>query len=148
MRALVVERRSVLWWIEHYAIFRTCPVRGPHIVNDDYGVIVRKPDVPTHVHRGNDITAAMWTPVVAPFEGTAVAAPNVLGGIAVKVFGDRGYVYNAHFVAYGNLGQVHAGTVIGYVGATGNAGGPHVHFEWHPNGGAAVDPHAYLSAVC
>jgi murein DD-endopeptidase MepM/ murein hydrolase activator NlpD len=117
-------------------------------VNDDFGVVVRKPDVPTHIHMGNDITASTWTPVVAPFAGTAVAAPNPLGGLAVKVYGERGYVYNAHFIAYGRLGAVHAGSVIGYVGSTGDAGGPHLHFEWHPANGAAVDPHAYLMAVC
>ena len=148
VKALGHQRGLVLAWIQRYGVFHTCPVRGPHIVNDDYGVIVRKPDVPTHVHQGNDITAAMWTPVVAPFSGTAVAVPNVLGGLGVKVYGEDGYVYNAHFVAYGRLGAVHTGTVIGYVGATGDAGGPHLHFEWHPNGGSAVDPHPFLTAVC
>jgi murein DD-endopeptidase MepM/ murein hydrolase activator NlpD len=64
------------------------------------------------------------------------------------VYGARGFVYNAHLVAYGQLGAVGAGTVIGYVGATGDAGGPHDHFEWHPNNGAAVDPYPFLSAVC
>ena len=141
-------RGQVLAWIGHYGIFHACPVRGPHIVNNDYGVIVRRPDVPVHVHRGNDITAAMWTPVVAPFSGIAVAAPNILGGLAVKVYGEGGYVYNAHFVAYGQLGAVHTGSLIGYVGATGDAGGPHLHFEWHPGGGGAVDPNTYLNAVC
>jgi murein DD-endopeptidase MepM/ murein hydrolase activator NlpD len=145
---LGTRRGAVLAWIEHYGIFRLCPVRGPHIVNDDFGVVVRKEDVPTHVHLGNDITAATWTPVVAPFTGTAVAAPNPLGGLAVKVYGEAGYVYNAHFVAYGRLGPVHAGSVIGYVGSTGDAGGSHLHFEWHPNDGPAVDPHVYLMAVC
>jgi murein DD-endopeptidase MepM/ murein hydrolase activator NlpD len=142
------RRGVVLAWIDQYALFHACPVRGPHIVNDDFGVVVTKPDVPTHIHMGNDITAATWTPVVAPFPGIATAVPNPLGGLAVKVYGENGYVYNAHFVAYGRLGPVHTGTVIGYVGSSGDAGGPHLHFEWHPGNGPAVDPHPYLMAVC
>ncbi len=44
-----------------------------------------------------------------------------LGGLEVRVTGSRGYVYNAHLSSYGTLGYVRAGTVIGYVGATGDA---------------------------
>jgi murein DD-endopeptidase MepM/ murein hydrolase activator NlpD len=36
----------------------------------------------------------------------------------------------------------------GFVGAAGNAGGPHDHFEWLPGGGKAVDPHDFLMLVC
>ena len=31
-------------------------------------------------------------------------------------------------------------TVVGYVGSTGDASGPHDHVEWHPNDGGAADP--------
>jgi hypothetical protein len=112
MHALVEHRRSVLRYIERYGVFRTCPIRGYHVVTDNFGVTVRIPHVPVHIHEGDDITSYYGTPVVAPFAGTAVAAPNKLGGLAVKVFGPLGYVYNAHLSRYGSLGQVNAGQVI------------------------------------
>jgi murein DD-endopeptidase MepM/ murein hydrolase activator NlpD len=148
LSVLSAQRRQVRAWITRYGVLHACPVRGTNSVTNNFGVMVRIPGVPVHVHQGNDIIAAMWTPIVAPFAGRAVASPNDLGGLAVKVYGAQGFVYNAHLVAYGHLGTVSTGTVIGYVGATGDAGGPHDHFEWHPNNGAAVDPYPYLNAVC
>jgi murein DD-endopeptidase MepM/ murein hydrolase activator NlpD len=148
LRDLSGRRASTDAWIREWGLLQECPVRGPVSIADNFGVVVRIPDVPVHIHQGNDMMAASGTPIVAPFAGTAVASPNVMGGMAVKVYGERGYVYNAHLSAYGQLGSVKAGTVIGYVGATGDAGGPHDHFEWHPNNGPAVDPNPYLSVSC
>jgi murein DD-endopeptidase MepM/ murein hydrolase activator NlpD len=148
VQELVQRRTAVRAWIAQWGIFETCPVRGYHEVTDNFGVMVRIPHVPVHVHQGNDILSTYGTPIVAPFAGRAVASSNELGGLAVKVYGSRGYVYNAHLERFGRLGSVQAGTVIGYVGATGDAGGPHDHFEWHPGNGAAVDPNPYLSVVC
>jgi murein DD-endopeptidase MepM/ murein hydrolase activator NlpD len=125
-----------------------CPVQGKGFFSDDFGAPRYAGGF--HPHQGNDIFATLGTPIVATFDGTAVKTPNSLGGLAVKVYGSQGYTYNAHLAAYGKLGAVKAGTVIGYVGNTGDAlGGPtHDHFEWHPGNGRAVDPYPFLIEVC
>ena len=148
IRALRARVRAVDAWLETWGVFRSCPIAGWHSVADNFGITVRLPDVPVHRHMGNDITASSGTPIVAPFDGYASASSSVLGGLEVRVQGAPGYVYNAHLSSYGTLGDVSAGTVIGYVGATGDATAPHDHFEWHPLDGVAVDPHPLLSVSC
>jgi murein DD-endopeptidase MepM/ murein hydrolase activator NlpD len=147
---LQLHKTAVLYAISRIRPFAVCPVQGPHAVADDFGIWVHHSEKEggDHIHQGNDISAALGTPIVAPFDGVATVASNKIGGLAVKVFGQFGYVYNAHLSRFGTLGTVTKGTVIGYVGETGNASGPHDHFEWHPGGGPAVDPHAFLLQVC
>lgn len=147
---LQVHKQEVLSEISRMHPFGICPVQGPHAIADGFGIWVHHPkdEGGDHIHQGNDIMAAYGTPIVAPFDGLAVTATNHIGGLAVKVYGTFGYVYNAHLSSFGQLGQVQRGDVIGYVGATGNAGGPHDHFEWHPGNGSAVDPFAFLMQVC
>jgi murein DD-endopeptidase MepM/ murein hydrolase activator NlpD len=125
-----------------------CPVDPPRSYSDDWAAPRYAGGF--HLHQGNDVFALEGTPVRAPFDGTAVDTSNTLGGNAVSVYGADGYVYNAHLVSFGQLGAVTAGTIIGYVGNTGDADAspPHDHFEWHPANGAAVDPFPYLNAVC
>jgi peptidoglycan hydrolase CwlO-like protein len=143
-------------------IIKVCPVRGSVAFSDDFGA--PRYGGGYHPHAGNDMFAAPNTPIVAPFDGTASDASNPLGGIAVKIYGSQGYVYQAHMSSFGKLGSVHTGDVVGYVGDTGDAPGVfHDHFEWHPNVtpanawtspygysviGDAVDPYPYISAVC
>lgn len=129
--------------------FTVCPVPQYTWISDGFGD-VRYTTIPPHPHQGNDIGAAYGSPIVAPFNGVASDASNGLGGLSVYVKNSSGYVYNAHLSRMGQLGPVNAGDIIGYVGMSGDAQGtvPHNHFEWHPNGGAAVDPYAALMAVC
>ena len=92
-------------------------------------------------------TQAYWDAAAkgkVSFVGTKSGYGNV-----IEVSHGNGMVTRyAHLSAFGQLGPVQAGDEIGYVGATGNAGGPHDHFEWHPENGRAVDPHEFLMMVC
>ena len=148
VQTLSTQRDSINAWLGTWAVLQTCPLGGPHVVADNFGITVRLPGVPVHRHMGNDMTAATGTPIVAPFPGYASASKGELGGLEVRVQGDLGYVYNAHLSSYGQLGYVQTGDVIGYVGSTCDATVPHDHFEWHPNDGPAVDPNPYLSVSC
>jgi murein DD-endopeptidase MepM/ murein hydrolase activator NlpD len=148
VRTLLEHRSSIDEWLSTWGIFRHCPIRGWHSISDNFGITVRLSDVPVHRHEGNDIVASAGTPIVAPFDGSASASSSELGGLEVRIEGTFGYVYNAHLSSYGTLGSVRAGTVIGYVGDTGDATTAHDHLEWHPGGGPAVDPFPYLTVSC
>lgn len=126
-----------------------CPVGHPHAFWDDFG----DPRPGGRVHQGIDILANYGTPVFAAQSGRFQEEYNDLGGISALVYADSGdYTYYAHLQGYAGVGSgahVPAGTLIGYVGDTGNARGtPHLHFEYHPGGGAAANPYEMLVAVC
>jgi len=140
--------RSLQSWLDSAGIFRTCPVPAFTTIYDNFGVVVRLPHVPVHVHQGDDVMAPTGVPILAPFDGYATTGRSKLGGLEVRVFGADGYIYNAHLSRLGSLGYVTVGDVVGYVGSTGDASGPHDHIEWHPGDGAAVDPNPFLTAAC
>lgn len=135
-------------WLATVGVFRVCPVPGSTVIHDDFGEMVRLPKVPVHRHMGNDIEAPTGTPIVASFDGYAATSWSKFGGQEVRLSGPHGYVYHAHLSRVGRLGPVRAGDVIGYVGSTGDATGPHDHLEWHPGNGGAVDPQPLLVAAC
>jgi murein DD-endopeptidase MepM/ murein hydrolase activator NlpD len=114
-------------------LLQYCPVRGTVYFGDGFGA--PRYTGHYHLHAGVDILAPRGTPIVAPFDGVARTSYNTLGGNAVYVTGQEGYVYNAHVDHYSSKsnGPVKAGDVVGYVGDTGDAiGTPHDHFEFHP----------------
>jgi murein DD-endopeptidase MepM/ murein hydrolase activator NlpD len=123
-----------------------CPVQGPRSVSNDWG----QPRSGGRRHQGNDILSPRGTPVVASVSGTVRHHNSSLGGLSYYLNGDDGVTYfGTHLSGYAASGRVKAGTVVGYVGDTGNARGtPHLHFEMHPGGGAAVNPYPTLSKYC
>ncbi len=129
---------------------QACPVGQPRAYSDDFGV----PRPGGRRHQGIDMFAPLGTPIYAAQPGRFEENYNDLGGTSALVYGDSGdYTYYAHMSSYAgvpNGAHVAAGTVIGHVGNSGDAqGGPyHLHFEYHPGGGAAVDPYRLLKAVC
>lgn len=116
----------------------------------------RMPGTPdAHWHQGIDIFAPAGTPLVAAERGVVTkVGSNRLGGLTVWLHGESGADwYYAHLLAHapdlveGQL--VEAGTLLGYVGNTGNAltTPSHLHLELHPNGGDAVDPFPLLNVI-
>jgi peptidoglycan LD-endopeptidase LytH len=125
-----------------------CPVQGAVSFVDSFGAARSG----GRTHQGVDMIAASGTPTVAPASGWVEHRGSSLGGLSWWVHADDGTTYyGTHLSGYANegAGRVQAGTVVGHVGDTGNAAGtPHLHFEIHPGGGAAVDPYAQVAAAC
>jgi len=126
----------------------TCPVAGPHSFVDSWGA-----PRAGHTHQGVDMMADYGTPLVAITSGTATyVAFDGSGGNMIFLDGDDGnsywYMHNQeNFIREGQ--HVETGQSIGTVGDTGNAAGtPHLHFEYHPGGGAAVNPYPLVSSLC
>jgi murein DD-endopeptidase MepM/ murein hydrolase activator NlpD len=95
-------------------------------------------------HEGQDIFARRGTPVYSATRGYVTRiGENRLGGLTVWITGaGRRLYYYAHLDAWpeelSEGDRVDTGTVIGYVGDTGNARGtpPHLHFGVYTMGGA------------
>ncbi len=125
----------------------TCPVAGGVAFSDTWG----DSRSAGRSHAGVDMFANYGVPLVAVESGYAEENSGGAGGIGVYLNGASGQsYYYAHLEDLGTLGNVSEGTVIGYVGDTGNASGtPHLHFETHPGGwGTAVNPYGYVASRC
>ncbi len=132
------------------------PVLGPTSFSDTWGAARAN----VGWHHGVDILAPRGSPIVAVADGVLFSVGwNTIGGQRLWLRDREGnYFYYAHLSAFARIAvdgaRVRAGTVIGYVGNTGDAaGGPdHLHFEIHPSSllsfgyDGAVDPFPYVSS--
>lgn len=115
------------------------PVDGAHITSL-FGL--RKHPVLgyTRAHQGIDFGAGTGTPILAAGDGTVLEAKR-WGGygnwlrIRHSSGWDTGYGHISRYAAGIHPGaHVHQGQVVAYVGATGLATGPHLHYEIWRNG--------------
>ena len=104
-------------------------------------------------HEGTDVIGARGLALYATNDGviSRMSTGGRLGGNAIYVKIPNGtYFYYAHLDSFAPgmaAGvPVKAGQIIGYVGSTGTTT-PHLHFEVHPFGGAAVNPYPILKAA-
>jgi peptidoglycan hydrolase-like protein with peptidoglycan-binding domain len=108
------------------------------------------------LHEGVDVIAARGKLLYAVVSGTIskmyIDTPGSLAGNGLRIAQDNGTYFTylhmdafAEGIAVGT--KVTAGQVVGTVGSTGNSATPHLHFEVHPGGGAAVNPYPLIKAI-
>jgi murein DD-endopeptidase MepM/ murein hydrolase activator NlpD len=91
-------------------------------------------------HKGTDYAAPRGTPVIAAGDGrvTWAARNGSFGKLIVIQHGERFQTKYAHLNDYANGvkkgKRITQGDIIGYVGTTGGATGPHLHYEFLMDG--------------
>lgn len=127
-----------------------CPVDGATTFRDSWG----EPRPGGRGHTGVDMIAAIGTPLVAIENGVVYNMNwHYAGGIGLTIAGDSGDSwYYAHLNGYAagitDGTRVAAGQLVGYVGETGNAAGPHLHLAHILSSGVYVDPYPVVAALC
>ncbi len=126
-----------------------CPVQGGASFIDSWGF----PRSGGRRHKGVDMFNSRNTPLVAVVDGKVKFSSNSLGGLSTHLYAGGTTYYYTHLEKHPtniSSGQnVKAGTVIGYLGNSGNARytSPHLHFEIRPNN-VAINPYPTVRHYC
>jgi len=100
------------------------------------------------LHQGVDIANKPGTPVTATAGGVVLHAGWTSGGYGKMVLISHGYGYSTLYGHFSRLkvspgSRVRQGDVIGYLGSTGNATGPHCHYEVRLYG-VPISPRSFM----
>ena len=119
------------------------PQRPQLYITSGFGPRIHPITQEPQFHNGIDIALPEGHPLRAPISGRGERVPNDINGNGLRIVGTFGDVEwsigYAHLMTPGKEGPIQAGEVIGYVGPTGRATGPHLHLTVRANG-QAVDP--------
>lgn len=142
-----LQRVASLGWSQRFV----WPARGR--ISGVFGAQrVYRGGVPAAYHSGTDIAAGGGAAVVAPADGVVTLAPpprfSLEGNLVII---DHGMGLSSAFLHLSSAsvrpGQaVRQGELIGRVGATGRATGPHLHWSLVWNG-ARIDPQAFAGPM-
>jgi murein DD-endopeptidase MepM/ murein hydrolase activator NlpD len=106
-------------------------------ISSNFDLARRHPILNTiRAHKGTDYAAPSGTPVVATADGkvTFSGRKGSFGKLIVIAHGDKFETKYAHLKDYARGikegVRVQQGQIIGYVGSTGGATGPHLHYEF------------------
>lgn len=116
------------------------PIEFNSRVSSNFNPNRRHPILNTiRAHRGVDLAAPSGTPIRAAGDGKVVAA-SAYGSFGNRVelqHGGNITTLYAHLSGFGKFrvgDRVKQGDIVGYVGMTGGATGPHLHYEYRLNG--------------
>jgi hypothetical protein len=124
------------------------PVAGPAHWSDDW-LDPRFSGTEFRYHYGIDVIAAYGTPLRAPDDGVIGIEQSEVGGLTVKVILPDGTFYEMAHLSATAPGlapgtAVHTGDLVGFVGATGDATGPHLHLGLWAGGATPRSPKPLL----
>lgn len=137
--------------LAHWVELDALPMQGPC----GYGDTWHDARSGGRQHLGTDVFTSRGSYVYAVVDGRLTDRdwdqPGQISGNAWTLTAPDGtFYFYAHLSDFNpalRVGStVSAGQIIGWMGATGNASAPHLHFEIHPRGGAAINPYPILRA--
>lgn len=110
------------------------PIRDSYTISQGYAV---GSHAPAEIWGGIDLAVSEGTPIYATHSGIAIVRPNTWPcGNCLTISNEQYKTLFGHLARFNVTDNqiVERGDIIGYVGSTGQATGPHLHYEVWDNG--------------